>query len=69
LSHTILSIVEDHVFGIPLENSLQNAKATIGYVDNNIQYIGFIPIIVAKCGSFLKDQGLYKVINWNFIVY
>ncbi|EIE88457.1 hypothetical protein G6F46_007272 [Rhizopus delemar] len=51
--------VEDHVFGIPLENSLQNAKATIGYVDNNIQYIGFIPIIVAKCGSFLKDQGLY----------
>ncbi|ORE11077.1 Rho GTPase activation protein [Rhizopus microsporus var. microsporus] len=51
--------VEDHIFGVPLEESVQNAKATIGYADNGIQYIGFIPVIVAKCGSFLKDQGLY----------
>ncbi|KAI9282232.1 Rho GTPase activation protein [Sporodiniella umbellata] len=50
---------EDHIFGIPLENSLQNAKATIGYADDNVYYVGFVPVIVAKCGSFLKDQGLY----------
>ncbi|CAO3703763.1 unnamed protein product [Rhizopus stolonifer] len=50
---------EDHIFGIPLESSLQNAKATIGYADDNIYYVGFVPIIVAKCGSYLKDQGLY----------
>lgn len=29
----------------------------IAYVDNDVQYFGFIPVIVAKCGSFLKDQG------------
>jgi hypothetical protein len=50
-------VVEDHIFGVPLEESVQNAKATIGYADNGVQYIGFIPVIVAKCGSFLKDQG------------
>ncbi|OBZ88988.1 Rho-GTPase-activating protein 5 [Choanephora cucurbitarum] len=41
------------------EESLRCARAAIAYVDNDIQYVGFIPVIVAKCGSFLKDQGLY----------
>ncbi|KAI8973519.1 Rho GTPase activation protein [Mycotypha africana] len=50
---------EDQVFGVPLEDSLKCARAAIAYVDNDVQYVGFIPVIVAKCGSFLKDQGLY----------
>ncbi|KAG0170681.1 hypothetical protein DFQ28_005702 [Apophysomyces sp. BC1034] len=52
---------QDHaqVFGVPLEESVRCARAAIAYVDNDVQYVGFIPIIVAKCGSFLKDQGLY----------
>ncbi|KAF7723777.1 hypothetical protein EC973_001690 [Apophysomyces ossiformis] len=50
---------QGHVFGVPLEDSVRCARAAIAYVDNDVQYVGFIPIIVAKCGSFLKDQGLY----------
>ncbi|KAI8378999.1 Rho GTPase activation protein [Blakeslea trispora] len=50
---------DDQIFGVPLEESLRCARAAIAYVDNDIQYVGFIPVIVAKCGSFLKDQGLY----------
>ncbi|KAI7901869.1 Rho GTPase activation protein [Cokeromyces recurvatus] len=50
---------EDQIFGVPLQDSLRCARAAIAYVDNDIQYVGFIPVIVAKCGSFLKDQGLY----------
>ncbi|KAI8092243.1 Rho GTPase activation protein [Gilbertella persicaria] len=54
-----LSLLDDQIFGVPLEESLRCARAAIAYVDNDIQYVGFIPVIVAKCGSFLKDQGLY----------
>jgi hypothetical protein len=42
---------------VPLQQSLHCARAAIAYVDNDVQYVGFIPVIVAKCGSFLKDQG------------
>ncbi|KAH8549640.1 Rho GTPase activation protein [Umbelopsis sp. PMI_123] len=47
------------VFGVPLTESIQYAHAAIAYVDCNVQYVGFVPCIVAKCGSFLKDRGLY----------
>lgn len=40
-----------------MDESLKCARAAIAYVDNDVQYVGFIPVIVAKCGSFLKDQG------------
>ncbi|OBZ89855.1 Rho-GTPase-activating protein 5 [Choanephora cucurbitarum] len=46
------------VFGVPLVQSLQIANTPIAYESKEI-VIGLIPIIVAKCGSFLKDQGLY----------
>lgn len=45
------------VFGVPLTQSIQYAHAAIAYVDCNVQYVGFVPCIVAKCGSFLKDRG------------
>ncbi|KAI8087265.1 Rho GTPase activation protein [Thamnidium elegans] len=50
---------QDQIFGVPLQDSLRCARAAIAYVDNDVQYCGFIPVIVAKCGSYLKDQGLY----------
>ncbi|KAI9487087.1 MAG: Rho GTPase activation protein [Benjaminiella poitrasii] len=59
VSATQKQAIEDQVFGVPLQESLRCACAAIAYVDNDIQYVGFIPVIVAKCGSFLKDQGLY----------
>jgi hypothetical protein len=49
--------IDDQIFGVPLDDSVNSARAAIAYVDNDVQYVGFIPVIVAKCGSFLKDQG------------
>ncbi|CEP19144.1 hypothetical protein [Parasitella parasitica] len=48
------------VFGIPLEMSIKYAKTTVGYVDDDdIKHTkaGAIPIVVAKCGSYLKKNG------------
>lgn len=42
--------------------SIKYAKTTVGYIDeDNIKHTkaGAIPIIVAKCGSFLKKNGLF----------
>ncbi|CAO3624329.1 unnamed protein product [Mucor hiemalis] len=50
---------DDQIFGVPLQDSLKCASAAIAYVDNDVQYVGLIPLIVAKCGSYLKGQGLY----------
>ncbi|RCI02019.1 hypothetical protein CU098_011979, partial [Rhizopus stolonifer] len=47
-----------NVFGVTLLQSLQIANTPIAY-ENKETVIGIIPIIVAKCGSYLKDQGLY----------
>ncbi|KAG1050283.1 hypothetical protein G6F43_007430 [Rhizopus delemar] len=49
------------VFGVPLTESIQYAKTNIGYVDDDglkHSKAGSIPIVVAKCGSFLKKNGL-----------
>ncbi|GAA5795665.1 Rho GTPase activation protein [Helicostylum pulchrum] len=46
------------VFNVPLYESLLLANTQIAYEDRST-IIGYIPIVVAKCGSFLKDQGLY----------
>ncbi|OBZ90374.1 Rho-GTPase-activating protein 5 [Choanephora cucurbitarum] len=49
------------VFGIPLSMSIKYAKTTVGYIDDdNVRHTkaGAIPIVVAKCGSFLKKNGL-----------
>jgi hypothetical protein len=54
----ILSTCYLDVFGVPLYQSLRVASTSIAYEDKDT-VIGTIPIIVAKCGSFLKDQGIY----------
>ncbi|KAI9025201.1 Rho GTPase activation protein [Phycomyces nitens] len=47
------------VFGVPLENSLDLSRASVSFADVNKTTTGYVPTIVAKCGFFLKDQGLY----------
>ncbi|KAI8974413.1 Rho GTPase activation protein, partial [Pilobolus umbonatus] len=46
------------VFGVSLTDSLHIAHISIAY-ETKETIIGSIPIIVAKCGAYLKDQGLY----------
>lgn len=53
-------VVGKGVFGVPLAESIQYAHATISYIDDRTskQCFGRIPIVVAKCGSFLKEEAL-----------
>lgn len=47
------------IFGVPLRQSITYANVAISLVDDNGQsYIyGYVPIVVAKCGVFLKEKG------------
>lgn len=47
------------IFGVPLQQSITYANVAISLVDENGQsYIyGYVPIVVAKCGVFLKEKG------------
>ncbi|KAG5951481.1 hypothetical protein E4U53_003000 [Claviceps sorghi] len=46
------------IFGIPLRQSITYANVAISLIDENGQsYIyGYVPIVVAKCGVFLKEK-------------
>ncbi|KAI0180143.1 RhoGAP-domain-containing protein [Hypoxylon sp. FL1284] len=46
------------IFGVPLRQSITYANVAISLVDENGKsYIyGYVPIVVAKCGVFLKDK-------------
>ncbi|KAL7930476.1 hypothetical protein V8C35DRAFT_312744 [Trichoderma chlorosporum] len=46
------------IFGVPLRQSITYANVAISLVDENGQsYIyGYVPIVVAKCGVFLKEK-------------
>ncbi|KAG8833207.1 hypothetical protein FRC18_004007 [Serendipita sp. 400] len=47
------------VFGVPLRDSLRYASVQISTANqNNELYVwGYIPVVVAKCGLFLKQKG------------
>jgi hypothetical protein len=48
------------VFGVPLVVSISYARRTVGYQDTdqvNHQNAASIPLIVSKCGSYLKRNG------------
>lgn len=47
------------IFGVPLRHSISYANVAISLIDENGQsYIyGYVPIVVAKCGVFLKEKG------------
>lgn len=47
------------IFGIPLRQSITYANVAISLIDEQGQsYIyGYVPIVVAKCGVFLKEKG------------
>jgi hypothetical protein len=44
---------------VPLRQSITYANVAISLIDENGQsYIyGYVPIVVAKCGVFLKEKG------------
>ncbi|KAJ2893797.1 Rho-GTPase-activating protein 5 like [Zalerion maritima] len=50
------------IFGVPLHESIRYANVAISLVDENgDSYIyGYVPIVVAKCGVYLKEKGAYE---------
>ncbi|KAJ8109005.1 hypothetical protein ONZ43_g6257 [Nemania bipapillata] len=46
------------IFGVPLRHSITYANVAISLIDENGQsYIyGYVPIVVAKCGVYLKEK-------------
>lgn len=55
------------IFGVPLRQSIVYANVAISLVDDNGKsYIyGYVPIVVAKCGVFLKEKGTWM--KWPYI--
>jgi len=47
------------IFGVPLHDSIRYANVAISlYDDAGQSYIyGYVPIVVAKCGVYLKEKG------------
>lgn len=56
----ILETKTQGIFGVPLRQSIVYANVAISLVDDNGKsYIyGYVPIVVAKCGVFLKEKGM-----------
>ena len=47
------------IFGVPLHKSIRYANVAISLFDadgNSFTY-GYVPIVVAKCGVYLKEKG------------
>lgn len=47
------------IFGVPLRQSITYANVAISLIDGEGKsYIyGYVPIVVAKCGVYLKEKG------------
>lgn len=66
LQHNGLIDENSKYFGVPLEEAINQAAAkisilgpdTISESDENVLHYGRIPIVVAKCGVYLKKNGL-----------
>lgn len=50
------------IFGVPLQESIKYANVAISLIDENGQPFtyGYVPIVVAKCGVYLKEKGPYS---------
>lgn len=49
------------IFGVPLQTSIRYANVAISlFNDQGQSYIyGYVPIVVAKCGVYLKEKGVF----------
>lgn len=59
LAHLLLAPRPVGIFGVALEDSIKYAHIAISITEangNSVVY-GYVPIVVAKCGSYLKENG------------
>lgn len=52
--------VSPGIFGVPLSDSIKYANVAISLTnDEGESFIyGYVPIVVAKCGVYLKEKGI-----------
>jgi hypothetical protein len=52
------------IFGVPLHTSVKYANVAISLTDaqGNSYIYGYVPIVVAKCGVYLKEKG---TVQWE----
>ena len=59
------------IFGIPLQTSVRYANVAISLqdADGHSYVYGYVPIVVAKCGVFLKEKGAQDKIRamWTLL--
>ena len=57
------------IFGVPLQVSIRYANVAISLFDADGQSFiyGYVPIVVAKCGVFLKEKGSYQPSSFYLI--
>ena len=55
------------IFGVPLSTSIKYANVAISLTDSEGKQFtyGYVPIVVAKCGVFLKEKGELAVDSAN----
>ena len=55
------------IFGVPLQTSVRYANVAISLTDpQGSSYIyGYVPIVVAKCGVYLKEKGTGLAQVWT----
>ena len=53
------------IFGIPLDVSIKYAHVAISLMDERgASFVyGYVPIVVAKCGVFLKEKGTLSLVT------
>lgn len=54
---------ERGIFGVPLNVSIKYANVAISLTNEKGESFiyGYVPIVVAKCGVFLKEKGLRPI--------
>lgn len=65
LTCTVVPVVETSpgIFGVDLHISIKYANVAISLMNENGESFiyGYVPIVVAKCGVFLKEKGMISV--------
>jgi len=61
LTLSVCPVAPTGIFGVPLSTSIKYANVAISLTDPDGKQFtyGYVPIVVAKCGVFLKEKGEY----------
>jgi len=62
-SDEVIYTAPQGIFGVPLQYSIRYANVAISlFNENGESYIyGYVPIVVAKCGVYLKEKGEVEI--------